>query len=342
MEAIASPVRHHPQLPLHPPTLHPEQLSPLKKRRRTTKQKKGAGGSGAGGGGGGNSDRNILKVVLGDVLFDTWYGSFYPEELVGGDKSEVDRLYVCRWCFRYSKELMPYVAHVNLSLFAKLFLDNKSVCFDLTAFKYYLLVQHAESQPDSTASRGGMAAHQVVGFFSKEKMSWDNNNLACILVFPPWQRRGLGKILMGVSYELSKREGRIGGPEKRSLKATIPAMLSMMADLLRVALSDLGKRGYTSFWCTTVARYILSSPLRKTITVKSISENTFVLPDDIIAALKEMSVLNPKKRAADTAVVNKAKVKEWAQSNGVDVAPVVDPAGFFEESMPDSDDEIEA
>lgn len=57
---------------------------------------------------------------------------------------------------------------------------------------------------------------QVVGFFSKEKMSWDNNNLACILVFPPWQKQGLGQILMGASYEMSKREGRLGGPEKRT------------------------------------------------------------------------------------------------------------------------------
>ena len=46
-------------------------------------------------------------------------------------------------------------------------------------------------------------------------MSWDNNNLACILVFPPWQKQGLGQILMGASYEMSKREGRLGGPEKR-------------------------------------------------------------------------------------------------------------------------------
>ena len=59
------------------------------------------------------------------------------------------------------------------------------------------------------------AERQVVGFFSKEKMSWDNNNVACILVFPPWQKRGLGQLLMGVSYELSRREGRLGGPEKR-------------------------------------------------------------------------------------------------------------------------------
>ena len=114
----------------------------------------------------------------------------------------------------------------NLSLFAKLFLENKSVCFDLSAFNYYILVLHTQDngvrkRSSSRISDDGAdhlprnRAYQVIGFFSKEKMSWDNNNVACILVFPPWQRKGLGKILMGVSYELSRREGRVGGPEKR-------------------------------------------------------------------------------------------------------------------------------
>lgn len=110
----------------------------------------------------------------------------------------------------------------NLSLFAKLFLDTKSVFYDVTTFLYYLLVAHDPS-PDipntnfgeDTASSGIGAQGQVVGFFSKEKMSWDNNNLACILVFPPWQKQGLGQLLMGASYEMSRREDRLGGPEKR-------------------------------------------------------------------------------------------------------------------------------
>ena len=106
----------------------------------------------------------------------------------------------------------------NLCLFAKLFLDTKSVFYDVTTFLYYLLVAHspAPAIPNTHLDVDAPPAHnQVVGFFSKEKMSWDNNNLACILVFPPWQKQGLGQILMGASYEMSKREGRMGGPEKR-------------------------------------------------------------------------------------------------------------------------------
>lgn len=69
-------------------------------------------------------------------------------------------------------------------------------------------------------------------------MSWDNNNLACILVFPPWQRKGLGALLMGVSYEISRREGILGGPEK--------------------PISDLGKKGYKRFWTGEISRWLLA------------------------------------------------------------------------------------
>lgn len=54
-------------------------------------------------------DLNVKHVVLGDLLFKTWYPSFYPEELVSRD---LERLYVCQGCFKYSKELIPFLAHV--------------------------------------------------------------------------------------------------------------------------------------------------------------------------------------------------------------------------------------
>ena len=133
----------------------------------------------------------------------------------------------------------------NLSLFAKLFLDNKSVFFDVASFNYYLLVARiptcaVQSPIGASTTTQSESEEQIIGFFSKEKLSWDNNNLACILVFPPWQRKGLGRILMGISYELSRREGRYGGPEK--------------------PLSELGKRGYRQFWMGRVAREVLGPP----------------------------------------------------------------------------------
>lgn len=183
----------------------------------------------------------------------------------------------------------------NLSLFAKLFLDNKSIFFDVTSFNYYLLVY---IPPSASSSQP-----QIVGFFSKEKMSWDNNNLACILVFPPWQRKGLGKILMGVSYELCRREKRIGGPEK--------------------PLSELGRKGYMQFWEARIARMLLGMKAKSAMSIGEVAETCWMLPEDVIGALKEMEVLAAKKATDGSAVVNKATLREWVMKSGVDLASPV-------------------
>lgn len=180
----------------------------------------------------------------------------------------------------------------NLSLFAKLFLDNKSVFFDVTGFNYFLLVYTPPPKPDLT---GGEPIQdrppQVTGFFSKEKMSWDNNNLACILVFPPWQRKGLGALLMGASYEISRREGILGGPEK--------------------PISDLGKKGYKRFWSGEVARWLLclentasqpplpqqqhhggaEKPSELIVDISDCSQGTWIAVEDCLSVLRDMGVV---------------------------------------------------
>lgn len=190
----------------------------------------------------------------------------------------------------------------NLSLFAKLFLDNKSIFFDVSSFKYYLLVHHSHVN--------GTKSHQIIGFFSKEKMSWDNNNLACILVFPPWQRKGLGKILMGISYELSRRENRMGGPEK--------------------PLSELGRKGYMQFWMATIARTVLGLRSKTTMSVEEVAERCWVLPEDVMGALKEMGVVVGKKKANGAVVVSKMRVREWIVRNEIDLTPPISEEGFLD------------
>jgi hypothetical protein len=158
---------------------------------------------------------------------------------------------------------------------------------------------------------------QVTGFFSKEKMSWDNNNLACLLVFPPFQRRGLGQILIGASYHLGRAEGRLGGPEK--------------------PLSTLGRKGYLTYWYGEIVRFILSQLNRKIVSIKDISEQTWIQAEDVVAALKEMNVLETRKTASGNVVVNKRKVLEWAERNRVSLEPVVDEVAFIEEEEEDED-----
>lgn len=190
-------------------------------------------------------------------------------------------------------DICPQLFCQNLSLFAKLFLDNKSVFFDVSGFHYFLLVftpPDAPTDPTSDVTEVIKPRGQVVGFFSKEKMSWDNNNLACILIFPPWQKKGLGALLMGVSYEISRREGIIGGPEK--------------------PISELGKKGYKRYWAGEIARWLLSleptgtTPGEETvIDIEECSKATWIAPDDCLAVLREMAVVEdagrgpPKMRA---------------------------------------------
>ncbi|KXH41792.1 MOZ/SAS family protein [Colletotrichum nymphaeae SA-01] len=440
------------------------------------------------------TDRNIDKVMLGNICFRAWYPSYYGKEVLGeaagaktgsggsknplahdaasansnsngnggaknqhrkgGDAPMLDRLYVCPMCFKYSKELVAWWDHVrmcerngvvpgrkvyrhprgrrlvrkeiarttgkktnvapkyteeyvtdegewsvwevdgeqdvlfcqNLSLFAKLFLDNKSVFFDVRGFNYFLLVYtppapkpNPSTQQDPTATATATAQPSqtpasppprphIVGFFSKEKMSWDNNNLACILVFPPWQKKGLGALLMGVSYEISRREGVLGGPEK--------------------PISELGRKGYKRFWGGEIARWVLGCPSNGRVAgdadpallvdLEDCSRATWIALDDCLATLREMGVVveagrgpgkppaKKKKKvkriagedgAGEEAVeeedeededvemedadagprpdvprvkVNKAFVWDWVAANGISLERICDPEGFVE------------
>ena len=87
----------------------------------------------------------------------------------------------------------------NLCLYAKLFIDHKTIMYDLDTFEFYILIKN-----DTTTG------HEILGFFSKEKVSPENHNLSCILVFPQFQRKGYGRLLIEMSYEIYRKDGLIG------------------------------------------------------------------------------------------------------------------------------------
>lgn len=105
--------------------------------------------------------------------------------------------------------------------------------------------------------------------------------------------------------------------------------MSAIALLMFVALSDLGHLAYEHYWSATLARAILSCPSKKTVTVLDLREKTYIVPDDIIATLQAMDVLEHRKKGGAEAVINKAKVRAWAESHKVNLkSSPVDPDAF--------------
>ncbi len=87
-----------------------------------------------------------------------------------------------------------------------------------------------------------------------------------------------------------------------------------------------------AFWSGTIARFLAGHPAKKTISVKAISEGTYILPEDVSMTLKEMGILDPRKKGGEGVVISKAKVRAWMDANRIGLVPPVDPNAFLERS----------
>ena len=110
-------------------------------------------------------------------------------------------------------------------MIAKLFLDHKTLYYDVEPFLFYVMTISDEF------------GHHFIGYFSKEKRSDSQNNVSCICTLPVYQRKGYGNFLIDFSYLLSKNEGVCGTPER--------------------PLSDLGLVAYKNYWRQTIIKALV-------------------------------------------------------------------------------------
>eukprot|EP00062_Callorhinchus_milii_P001661 gi/632937004/ref/XP_007896926.1/ PREDICTED: histone acetyltransferase KAT6B isoform X1 [Callorhinchus milii] len=227
-------------------------------------------------------------IEFGKYEIHTWYSSPYPQEY-----ARLPKLYLCEFCLKYMKSKNILQRHTkkcgwyhppaneiyrkkdlsvfevdgniskiycqNLCLLAKLFLDHKTLYYDVEPFLFYVLTKNDEK-----------GCH-LVGYFSKEKLCQQKYNVSCIMIMPQYQRQGFGRFLIDFSYLLSRREGQAGSPEK--------------------PLSDLGRLSYLAYWKSVVLEY-LQQHRDKHISIKGISRETGMCPHDIAMTLQQLRMID--------------------------------------------------
>ncbi|KAF9223489.1 hypothetical protein BS17DRAFT_767339 [Gyrodon lividus] len=203
----------------------------------------------------------IRTIRFGPYDIHPWYDAPFPEEYANIPDG---RLWICDEIYRDGSVSIFEVDGrknkiycQNLCLLSKMFLDHKSLFYDVEPFLFYVMTQIDD-----------VGAH-FVGYFSKEKCSPKNYNVSCIMTLPVRQRQGWGNYLIDFSYLLSKKEQRTGSPEK--------------------PLSGLGALGYRNYWTLALMRYLIIAPPKPTL--EDISRATSMTIEDIYNTLVHQSMI---------------------------------------------------
>ncbi|XP_059707316.1 histone acetyltransferase KAT6B isoform X3 [Haemorhous mexicanus] len=265
-------------------TVTQEDLEVFKQARELSLEKIGCKNTGE------TSGRYPSVIEFGKYEIQTWYSSPYPQEY-----ARLPKLYLCEFCLKYMKSKNILLRHSekcgwfhppaneiyrrndlsvfevdgnvskiycqNLCLLAKLFLDHKTLYYDVEPFLFYVLTKNDEK-----------GCH-LVGYFSKEKLCQQKYNVSCIMIMPQYQRQGFGRFLIDFSYLLSRREGQAGSPEK--------------------PLSDLGRLSYLAYWKSVILEY-LNCHHEKQISIKGMSRATGMCPHDIATTLQQHSMIDKR------------------------------------------------
>ncbi|KAJ8331911.1 hypothetical protein BDV3_004588 [Batrachochytrium dendrobatidis] len=263
----------------------------------------------------------IPIIRIGEWEINTWYAAPYPEEY-----NILRILYLCEFCLKYMKSEFTLARHKckcplthppgdeiyrdgdisifevdgrknkiycqNLCLLAKMFLDHKTLYYDVEPFLFYVMTIHDK--------RG---CH-FVGYFSKEKRSASNFNVSCILTLPIYQRKGYGNYLIDFSYLLSKKEERCGSPEK--------------------PLSELGALSYRYYWRVVIIQAILSRT-ESEISIQALSLQTRMTVDDIIHTLHLLDMIVKNDHGAYVIRCNMPALREYDEKIKAKGYPTVKP-----------------
>lgn len=285
-------------------------------------------------------ESKLATIQFRNYEIETWYTAPYPEEYTRSEK-----LYICEHCLKYISSPISFERHQlkkcidnhppgveiyrdrvngiaiwevdgrknitycqNLCLLAKLFLNSKTLYYDVEPFIFYILTEIDKDDP---------LKYHFVGYFSKEKLNASEYNVSCILTLPIYQRKGYGHLLIDFSYLLSRTEFKCGTPEK--------------------PLSDLGLLSYRSYWKLTVAMKLFDlvefHKLNKdkykslVISVEILSKLTGMTPSDVIVGLEQNRALVKSPSTGKYAIcINQNRIKKvidnWKRKNYATLDPL--------------------